>query len=108
MRKFVGSILLFCFALLTTSVVAITPALADSKHLETVVLEVDDMTCNMCPITVKKALRKLDGVEKVTAKYEGHGEGWAKVTYDPHKVSIDDLTFTTEEAGYPSRVKQKL
>lgn len=73
--------------------------------LKTVTLSVDKMTCNMCPITVKKALRKVDGVTNVVAKYEGDGDGWAKVTYDADKVDVDDLTFTTEQAGYPSRLK---
>jgi len=76
-----------------------------ANELKTVTLDVDKMTCNMCPITVKKALKKVDGVTKVVAKYEGDGLGWAKVTYDPSKASVDDLTFATREAGYPSRLK---
>lgn len=74
-------------------------------ELKTVTLAVDGMTCSMCPITVKQALKKLDGVSDATAKYEGEGNGWARVTFDTTKVSIDELTFATEEAGYPSRVK---
>jgi len=80
-------------------------AVGMAGNLKTVTLDVDKMTCNMCPITVKKALKKIDGVTEVEAKYEGEGNGWAKVTYDPSKVSIDDLTFATQEAGYPSRLK---
>ena len=80
-------------------------ALALAGELKTITLDVDKMTCNMCPITVKKALKKVDGVTVVVAKYEGEGIGWAKVTYDPSKASVDDLTFATEEAGYPSRLK---
>jgi len=77
-----------------------------ANELKTVTLSVDKMTCNMCPITVKKALRKVDGVTEVSAKYEGDGIGWAKVTYDPAKTSVKDLTFATEQAGYPSRLKE--
>lgn len=76
-----------------------------AREFQTVTLAVDGMTCKMCPITVKKALKKLDGVTEVEAKYEGDGNGWARVTYDSAKVSVDDLTFTTEEAGYPSKAK---
>jgi len=79
----------------------------DTKQLKTIMLNVDKMTCNMCPITVKKALRKLDGVVKVKAKYEGDGVGWAKITYDPSKINPEDLTFATEMAGYPSRIAAK-
>lgn len=76
-----------------------------AAELKTVTLAVDNMTCNMCPITVKKALRKLDGVREVRAEYEGDGIGWATVTYDPAQVAIADLTFATAQAGYPARVK---
>ncbi len=77
--------------------------LAQAAEPVTIKLEVDKMTCGMCPITVKKALKRVDGVSAVKAKYEGDGIGWATVTYDPDKASIEDLTFATEMAGYPSR-----
>ncbi len=83
----------------------VTSAAAQASELKTVTLAIDKMTCNMCPITVKKALRKVDGVTEVSAEYEGDGIGWAKVTYDPAKVDVKDLTFATEQAGYPSRLK---
>ena len=88
-------------SILLLSQIAVTLA----GELTTITLDVDKMTCNMCPITVKKALRKIDGVTEVIAKYEGEGNGWAKVTYDPSKADVDDLTFATEQAGYPSREK---
>ncbi|HEC18857.1 MAG TPA: mercuric transport protein periplasmic component [Gammaproteobacteria bacterium] len=76
-----------------------------ASELKTITLSVDKMTCSMCPITVKKALRKVEGVTVVSAKYEGNGVGWAKVTYDPRKADVEDLTFATEQAGYPSRLQ---
>jgi len=79
---------------------------AIAGEMKTVTLAVDKMTCGMCPITVKMALKKVDGVADVTAKYEGDGDGWAKVTYDSEVTDIEDLTFATEMAGYPSRLKQ--
>jgi len=80
-------------------------AAALAGELKTITLAVDKMTCNMCPVTVKKALREVDGVTEVSAKYEGDGIGWATVTYDPAKADVEDLTFATEQAGYPSRLK---
>ena len=84
---------------------ALTAFTANAAELQTVRLEVDKMTCNLCPLTVRTALQKVEGVEKATAKYEGDGVGWAEVTFDPDKVSVEDLTFATEMAGYPSRLK---
>ncbi|MBL1432283.1 MAG: mercuric transport protein periplasmic component [Gammaproteobacteria bacterium] len=74
-------------------------------ELRTVTLIVDGMTCGTCPITVKKALRKVDGLTEVIAKYERKGDGWAKVSFDASKTDVDDLIFATQEAGYPSRLK---
>jgi len=100
---------LFLIAGLCLSVfgaIVATSTVSLAGELKTITLSVDKMTCNMCPITVKKALRKVEGVSEVSAKYEGDGIGWAKVTYDPAKVSVKDLTFATEQAGYPSRIKK--
>ena len=76
-----------------------------AETLKTVTLSVDKMTCGTCPITVRRALKKVDGVMAAKSKYEGNGDGWAIVTYDADKIDIDDLTFATEMAGYPSRLK---
>jgi mercuric ion binding protein len=79
---------------------------AIAGEMKTVTLSVDKITCAICLITVKMALKNVDGVAQVIAKYEGAGNGWAKVTYDADKTDIEDLTFATEMAGYPSRLKQ--
>lgn len=78
-----------------------------SSKLQTVTLQIDNMTCSLCPYTVKKALRKLDGVKKVKAKYEGRGAGWARITYDPQKTNVKALIKTTTNAGYPAHQKQE-
>jgi len=107
MHRLLVSIFFISLVVFSTLMISSSTVLAADSHLKTVVLEVDDMTCNMCPITVKRALRKVDGVEKVSAKYEGQGEGWAKVTYDPRKVDVDNLIASTNNAGYPSRLKKQ-
>ena len=76
------------------------PAWAGAK---TVTLSVSGMTCAACPITVKKALSKVDGVEKAEVSYENKE---AVVTYDDAKTSVEALTEATEGAGYPSEVKK--
>lgn len=82
-------------------------ATAEQAQTRTVTLDVENMTCNMCPITVRKALEKAPGVVKAEARYEGDGVGWAKVTFDPAKTDIDTLTNATFEAGYPSSLKKQ-
>lgn len=80
--------------------------LSTAAELKTITLDVDGMTCSVCPITVKKALQKVDGVTEAKAFYEGSGIGWATVTYDAEKTNVKALTGATRDAGYPSRPKQ--
>lgn len=76
-----------------------TPAWAATQ---TVTLSVPGMTCAACPITVKKALTRVDGVQKVEVSYEQLA---AVVTFDDAKTTVEALTKATENAGYPSSVK---
>jgi len=97
-------------ALILSLVVAIStlgvvlPGAVQAEAQQTVTLQVENMTCSMCPYTVKKALKKVDGVKEVTAKYEGDGEGWAKITFDPGKTDVESLVKATTDAGYPSHL----
>lgn len=61
------------------------------------------MTCAACPITVKKAIAKVDGVNKVVVSYDKRE---AVVSFDDAKASVQKLTQATENAGYPSSVKR--
>jgi len=70
---------------------------------KTVTLSVPGMYCEMCPATVSKALKKVNGVEKVAASFQTKE---AVVTFDDAKTSVDALRKATANAGYPSMVKQ--
>jgi len=71
--------------------------------IQTVALAVPGMTCAACPITVKKAISKVDGVSKTDVSI---GKREAVVTFDDTKTNVQKLTKATEEAGYPSSVKR--
>ncbi len=75
------------------------PAWAASK---TVTLNVPGMTCPACPITIKKALSKVDGVSKVEVSYE---EKEARVTFDDAKTDTKALVKATADAGFPSKAE---
>jgi len=66
---------------------------------KTVTLKVPGMTCPTCPITVKKALNKVDGVSKVKVRYENKQ---AVVTFDDAKTDTKALIKATTNAGFPS------
>jgi mercuric ion binding protein len=90
MKRLLASLLL---AMLSASVFA-TP--------KTVTLTVPDMNCPICPITVKKALTKVEGVSAVEVNFDRKE---AVVTFDDTKTNVEVLTKATLEAGYPSTVK---
>jgi len=66
---------------------------------KTVTLNVPGMTCPTCPITVKKALNKVQGVSKVDVNYE---KKQAVVTFDDAKTDTKTLVKATTDAGYSS------
>jgi mercuric ion binding protein len=70
---------------------------------QTVTLSVPGMTCSACPITVKRALTKVDGVTKAAVSFE---KLEAVVSFDDAKTSVQKLTKATADAGYPSEVKK--
>ncbi|MGH8590052.1 MAG: mercury resistance system periplasmic binding protein MerP [Gammaproteobacteria bacterium] len=76
------------------------PVWADTK---TVTLSVPGMTCAACPITVNKALTKVEGVAKTEVSFERKE---AVVTFDDAKTNVSALIEATTDAGYPSRVTQ--
>lgn len=86
-------------ALLALAATLSTPAWAATK---TVTLSVPGMTCEACPITVKKALPKVAGVQKAEVSFEKRE---AVVTFDDAKSNTEAMTEATANAGYPSRLK---
>ncbi len=70
---------------------------------KTVTLSVPGMDCPVCPITVKKALTKVDGVTKAEVNFD---KRQAVVTFDDVKTNVETLTKATKDAGYPATVKQ--
>jgi mercuric ion binding protein len=70
---------------------------------QTVTLSVPSMNCSACPLTVKTALQRVDGVEKVVVTYEPKE---AVVTFDDAKTTVDKLRTATANAGFPSLLKE--
>jgi len=69
---------------------------------QTVTLSVTGMTCAACPITIKKALNKVEGVENIEINLE---KKEAVVTFDDAKTTVEALVEATTNAGYPSAVR---
>jgi mercuric ion binding protein len=61
------------------------------------------MTCPTCPITIKKSLERVPGVNSITSDV---ATKTVIVSYDDAKASLSALTKATANAGYPSTPKQ--
>jgi periplasmic mercuric ion binding protein len=86
---------------LLTALVAF-PISVFAGTLQTVTLEVKNMTCAVCPITVKKALERVPGVTDAKVDFD---KKTASVSFDPDKANPAELTKATGDAGYPSSVR---
>lgn len=86
--------------LLLAAVLAM-PLTVFAAEPQTVVLDVQNMTCELCPITVKKALDKVPGV--AAAKID-LAKKTATVKFDPERANVAALVKATTNAGYPSTV----
>lgn len=87
-----------------TPLFAITLALAGlgfttQAATRTVKLDVANMSCVTCPLTVKTALKRVPGVQEVKVSFETKQ---AVVTFDDTKVSVTALRKTTADVGFPS------
>ena len=99
------------FLILTLSLlsgfIAIQTAQAKStgqqqSNNQSVTLDVQNMTCGMCPITVKAALQKVDGVQSSQVNFD---KKTAVVQFDPKKTNIEALIKSTTNVGYPSTLR---
>lgn len=88
---------------LLIAVLAVLPSALLAANPETVTLDVKNMTCELCPITVKKSLQQVSGVSVVKVNFD---KKTATVTYDPDKAQPDGLIRATTNAGYPSAVQK--
>lgn len=89
--------------LLMATLVALVPTVTLADTLQTATLDVRNMTCELCPVTVKKSLEKVSGVSQARIDF---AKKTATVTFDAEKTSTAALVKATTEAGYPSTARK--
>ncbi len=88
---------------LSILVAALLPFAAPAATPRTTVLAVQNMTCELCPVTVRKSLERVPGVSQARIDFAGKT---ATVTFDADRTNTAVLVKATTEAGYPSAVRQ--
>ena len=71
----------------------------------TATLDVANMDCSACPITVREALKKVPGVTSAKVDFKTKR---AVVVFDSAKATPEALTKATADAGFPSKIEQLL
>ncbi|AHD03813.1 heavy-metal-associated domain-containing protein [Leisingera methylohalidivorans] len=66
---------------------------------ETVTFEVENMTCALCPVTVKRAMEGVDGVRSVEVDFDAKT---ATVVFDTATTSAETISAASANAGYPA------
>lgn len=88
------------------STIAVSPlaaqkAKSDVAVVQTTTFAVRNMTCALCPVTVKTAMERVEGVQSVEVDFEAKT---ATVVFDPSTAQADDIAAASTNAGYPARV----
>lgn len=60
---------------------------------------IENMTCATCPISVRKAMKRVDGVKSVEVDLETK---IATVVYDPSVTTPADIAAASTNVGYPA------
>lgn len=84
-------------------IIALLPLAALATSPQTAVLDVQNMTCALCPITVKKSLENVPSVAKARIDFE---KKTATIEFDADKTTAAALVNATTQAGYPSTVRK--
>jgi len=76
-----------------------TPRSSGEEELPTkmVTLKVEGMTCDACAISVKTALKGVEGVKEAKVSYE---KGEAQVEYIEGKATVNQMIEAVNKIGY--------
>lgn len=89
------------------SATALAPLAAQSTATEvaatqTATFAVENMTCALCPVTVKSAMERVHGVQSVAIDFAART---ATVVFDPAVTSVEAIAAASTNAGYPATIK---
>lgn len=72
---------------------------AAEAAMATVNFTIENMTCATCPISVKNAMMRVDGVKTVLIDFESKT---AEVIYDPALTTPQAIGAASTDVGYPA------
>ena len=89
------------WTMITSLILATNLAAAPESEL-TVTFAVEKMTCATCPIAVRKAMQRVDGVKEVSVDFDSKT---ATVTYDATVTTVTEIGSASTDVGFPASVR---
>jgi len=71
---------------------------------QTVTYDIKNMTCKMCPITVRRAMKQVNGVVSASSDFDNKT---ATVIFDPTKTNATEVAEASTNAGYPATAQNQ-
>ncbi|RCK23788.1 heavy-metal-associated domain-containing protein [Thalassospira lucentensis] len=73
-----------------------------SQDEKTTVFDIENITCALCPVTVKTAMEAVTGVATVDVNFD---KKTATVTFDPSVANVETIGIASTNAGYPAKAR---
>ena len=87
---------------LTSGALAGSAAVQIAASERTATFAVENMTCALCPVTVRKAMAQVKGVKSVKIDFDAQT---AMVVFDPAVATPAQIAEASKNAGYPANPK---
>jgi mercuric ion binding protein len=86
--------------LILSAIASIWLGAAQAAAQATAVLDVENMTCTACGLTIKAALKREPAV--TSTDVDGNA-GTVTVVFDAERITVDQVALTITEAGFPAK-----
>lgn len=88
--------------LTAVSSVSAQSSAVQAAAVQSATFAVENMTCALCPVTVKTAMERVHGVRSVAIDFAAKT---ATVAFDPAVTTTEAIAAASANAGYPASVK---
>ncbi len=88
---------------ITLFLILLLPVISPAAE-QTLILQVENMNCALCPLMVKKAMGGVEGVISVDVDYARHQ---AVVIFDDAVADPKQIALASTNAGYPAHPSGK-
>lgn len=89
---------------LVLNALATASAIAAEGHARKAIFSVEKMSCASCPITVRKAMQRVDGVRQVIVDFDSRT---ATVVFDPRLTDAIQIGAASASVGFPATLVEE-